>query len=203
MHQLRSLLVIALPPLALAVIGLFHPHDLNGDTAELWTTLHVVLLPLFPLLAVSMWQLVRGLTGVLAWSSRAAAFVFIPLYIALDSLAGIATGTLMWVSGEQDRADVPALEGLFPVANAIGTVGSYVLLASGVLAVAAIGVRNPRWALFVPGGILLLGGLFVFAERHIYFPLGVASMAVFAVGAIVVELSKAASSQQDERTITP
>lgn len=204
MNRLRSLLVVTLPPLALAAIGVFHPHHLNGDTAPAWTVLHIALLPLFPLLAVVIWQLVRGIGGVVAWFARIAALLFIPLYTALDAIAGIATGTLVMASGKRDGADVAGLDELFATANALGNIGAYALVAAGALATAAVGLRRPRWGLFAAGGLLLLAGLVVFAERHIYFPLGVLSLIAIAAGAGLLLISpRAERSQPAERTIAP
>lgn len=85
---------IVAAPLALAALGLTHPVHLDGDTALWWHQLHIVLLPLFPLLGVNLWWLLAGLTGPLPWVGRIAGFVYIVFYGALDVLAGIAAGVV-------------------------------------------------------------------------------------------------------------
>jgi hypothetical protein len=86
--------VIAGPAVVLAGLGLTHPQDLSATSAPWWTTLHVLLLPLFPLLAVSLWLLLRGVPGLVAWTARFAAYGFAAFYTALDVLAGIGAGEL-------------------------------------------------------------------------------------------------------------
>jgi hypothetical protein len=57
-------LVVAGPAVVLAGLGLTHPQELTAASASWWTTLHVILLPIFPLLAVSLWLLLRGVPGL-------------------------------------------------------------------------------------------------------------------------------------------
>ena len=83
------------PPLVLAAVGLTHPHHLTADSAEWWTTMHILLVPVFPLLGMALWLLLRAETGVLAWLARVAAFSYAVFYGALDAIAGIGTGALV------------------------------------------------------------------------------------------------------------
>lgn len=55
-------------PAVLAVAGLLHPHHLTQETAGRWVTLHLLLLPVFPLLAGALLLLLRELKG--AWVTR-------------------------------------------------------------------------------------------------------------------------------------
>jgi hypothetical protein len=71
MTWLRVLLVAA-PAVVLAALGPTHPDDLTAATASWWTTLHLILLVLFPLLGVSLWLLLEGVPGPLAWLGRQA-----------------------------------------------------------------------------------------------------------------------------------
>lgn len=57
--------------------------------------LHLVLIPVFPLLAVCLWFLLRAEQGVLAGTARAAALVHACFSSALDTINGVATGTLV------------------------------------------------------------------------------------------------------------
>jgi hypothetical protein len=86
--------VVAGPAVLLAGLGLTHPQDLTATSAPWWTTLHVLLLPLFPLLALSLWLLLRGVPGLVAWAARIAAYGYAAFYTALDVLAGIGAGEL-------------------------------------------------------------------------------------------------------------
>ena len=72
-----SFVAVTAPPLLLAGLGLTHPHDLSGASAGWWTSLHIILVPLFPLLGVSHWVLLHGRPGVIAWIGRVAAFLYI------------------------------------------------------------------------------------------------------------------------------
>ena len=49
-----GLLAATAAPLILAAVGTVHPHHLTVATARHWTVLHVVLLPVFPLLATGL-----------------------------------------------------------------------------------------------------------------------------------------------------
>ena len=70
-----SVVAVTAPPLLLAGLGLTHPHDLSGASAGWWTSLHIILVPLFPLLGVSHWVLLHRRPGVIAWIGRVAAFL--------------------------------------------------------------------------------------------------------------------------------
>lgn len=86
---------IAAPPLLLALVGLFHPSELSKDTAQAWTTLHLFLMLVFPLLGVNFWWLVTGITGVSAWAIRVTGFLFMVYYGGMNLLSGIASGLVV------------------------------------------------------------------------------------------------------------
>jgi hypothetical protein len=71
---------------------LFHPAQLTPGTAEVWWQLHVVLLPVFPLLGAALVFLLRGARGSLLWLARIAAYGYAVFYTGLDTLAGIGAG---------------------------------------------------------------------------------------------------------------
>src|SRR3954464_8663442 len=108
-------------PLLLALAGMVHPAGLSAETAHRWVQLHIVLLPVFPLLALGFPVLLRdrppaGLAGaatVVAWVCAA---VYAVGYTGLDAVAGIAAGT---VAGQQgDPAQLRALVlALYDIAN--------------------------------------------------------------------------------------
>ena len=89
-------------PLVLGLLELGHPAFLPGDDivatiapiATWWTILHVLQVPLFALLGVAVFLLVRDLDGRAAKVSRYAICVFIVVYPAFDAAVGIASGVL-------------------------------------------------------------------------------------------------------------
>lgn len=166
---------VALPGVALAVAGLFHPTTLAPSTAPLWTALHLVLLPLFPLLAVALWVLLRGEAGAVARLARGSAYTYAVFYTALDLLAGVAAGVVTQAvqGGSQAALDLRAL------GNDLGTVGSGAFLVAAALTAVLVHRRHGRAA--VPGGVLLVGGAVPFLSGHVYWPVG--GLGVLAIGA--------------------
>jgi hypothetical protein len=157
---------VAAPGLLLAVAGLFHPRALAPSTAPVWWQLHVVLLPLFPLLAAALWLLLRGERGPVAWLARIAAYGYAAFYTALDVLAGIGAGYLVERAqgGSQEANDLRAL------GNDLGMIGSWSFLVAVVLAGVVLVRRDGRAAL--PGAVILFGGAAAFLHGHIYWPSG-------------------------------
>jgi hypothetical protein len=87
--------MVAGPAVVLAGLGLTHPQELTAASASWWTTLHVILLPIFPLLAVSLWLLLRGVPGpVVAWVARIVAYGYAVFYSVTDVLVGVGAGEL-------------------------------------------------------------------------------------------------------------
>ncbi|MBW0116109.1 hypothetical protein [Pseudonocardia abyssalis] len=173
-RRVGPVVAVAAPGLVLAVAGLFHPRALAPSTATLWWNLHVVLLPLFPLLAVALWVLLRGERGVLAWLARIAAYGYAAFYTALDVLAGIGAGYLVDEArgGSQEANDLRAL------GNDLGMIGSWSFLVATVLVGVLLVRRDGRAAL--PGAVILFGGAANFLHGHIYWPSG--GLAVLAIG---------------------
>ncbi len=95
----RRFIVIG-APVALAVLELWHPLFASEPgksllpVADRWLLVHLLQLPLFALLALSLYLLVDGLRGVAPAVARIGAVVFGALYAAFDAVAGIATGVL-------------------------------------------------------------------------------------------------------------
>lgn len=89
-----QVLVTAGPAVGLAGLGLTHPQELTATSASWWTTLHVVLLPTFPLLAVSLWLLLRRVPGPVAWVARIATYGYATFYNVTDVVVGIAASEL-------------------------------------------------------------------------------------------------------------
>lgn len=187
---MRWLLLAAVtgPPLVLAAFGLTHPRHLNGSSVDWWTTLHIALVPLFPLLGLAHWVLLRDLGGPIVWVSRIAAFCYATFYGALDALAGIATGTVLRRSGADNPDDVPEIGWLFAVGSDLGNVGAWALLIASIATAAALLRR--RGVLALPGGLVLVGASVSFLDSHIYWPAGVITMLAMAVGFGLLAMSE-------------
>lgn len=166
---------VVAPALVLAGIGVTHPVDLTPDTAAWWATMHTLLLPVFPLLAVSIWLLLRGVGGPIAWIARIAAFGYAAFYSGLDVLAGIGAGTLVERGASPSGDDVLAL---FSVGNRLGSIGELSFVIACVTAVIVL-LRSVGLSALA-GGALLVASAIVFMESHIYWPAGVASMLAIA-----------------------
>ena len=89
-------------PVAWAVLLLFHPtgdgdefYPIVKDQVTAWQIVHIGTLLLVPLLAVVVYQLLRGVDGVAAMLSRIALAVFAVFYTAFEVLIGIGTGILV------------------------------------------------------------------------------------------------------------
>lgn len=168
---------VALPGLALAAFGwLVHPGYLDPSTARAWWTLHVLLIPVFPLIAVAIWGLLRGEGGVLAWGARVAAYGFATFYTGLDVLAGIGAGLVTDVG----QGDGPAVGRLFEVGDRLGAAGVLCLLVAAVLGGAVLVRRDGVRA--VPGTLILAVSCYPFLVGHIFYPTGVVAMLGIAAG---------------------
>jgi len=189
---------VALPALALAGIGLAHPTLLNPGTAEWWTTLHLVLVPVFPLLAVSVWVLLRHDRTAVGWGGRVAATTYVVFYTALDAVSGIATGTVVRAG---EAADSDVVGALFAAGNLLGHVGGYAFFVAVILVLGSAWRGGARgWTIYAAAPILLVAG-YLFTTSHIYWPKGGLTMIASAVGFVLVELTPRASSAT--RSIRP
>lgn len=177
---------LAGPPLGLAVAGLTHPTELTTATSHHWTVMHVVLVPVFPLLGVAVWVLLAGLGGPLAWVARAAAFVYATFYGALDTVNGVAAGVLVLRTpvGDQPRP-TDVLRPLLTLGNTLGWIGSTAFLVAVLSTVALLVRRHGRrtW----PGAGLALVAAVSFLDSHIYWPRGVLTMLVLGAGLVLLE----------------
>lgn len=173
-------LLLAAPGLVLAMVGLTHPEHLTYDSAEHWWVMHLVLLPLFPLLGLALAGLVRRRTDVVAWSVRVLAFAFAVFYGALDVLAGIGAGFVTARGGAEPRAGSPmAVRSLFAIGNDLAEVGVYALLVACV--VVGIDHVRRRGPAAVPPALLLVAASVSFLDSHIYRWVGVITIALLGV----------------------
>ncbi|GAA4695142.1 hypothetical protein [Nocardioides conyzicola] len=178
MRRFAQPLLLALPALALAVAGLFHPHHLSYDTSYRWFTLHLPGLLAFPLVGVALAALVRTRTDPLAWAVRLAAYVYATFYTALDVISGVAAGYVTHELGPGVPRPEP-VRLLFRIGTPLGEIGSWALLLTCALVVVDQVRRNGAVGAVA---LVLLPGAWLVHVGHIFAPEGVAGMALIAVG---------------------
>ncbi len=178
MSRRTLVLLVTIPALLCAAIGLTHPPSLNAASAEHWRTMHLVLIPIFPLIGLAPWLIARR-AGV--WFGRGAAglgYGFAVFYTSLDLLAGVAGGALV-ASGHPD-----ATGQVFAIARVLGTVGVVALVLACVLAgFAAFRVAGLA---ALPGALLATVGAVLVQPGHIYLGLGTVAMLLLAGGFAVM-----------------
>jgi hypothetical protein len=184
-----SIVGIAATPLFLAILGFTHPHELTPETAPYWYKLHYILLPIFPLLGVNLWWLLANIPGPWAWLARSLAFVYMPFYGGLDVLAGIGTGLVMNRAYETNKHALIAVnDWLFGQGLQLADVGGWAYLLA-CLVTGVLLVRRLGWVA-LPGALLLNVAAVSFLRSHIYFPIGVLTMLVTAVGFIGLQWAR-------------
>jgi len=184
----------AAPGLALSALGLAHPAQLTPQTAALWWQLHVVLLPIFPLLGAPIVLLLRKTTGIPSWIARVGVYLYAVFYTGLDTLAGIGAG--LAVAAEPGGSPV-ALD-LIRVGDALSVVGVYgFLVAAVVTAVVVLRRAGPAAA---PGAALLVGAAVVFLHSHIYWPVGGLAVLAIGLGCALLAWAQARPSSRDGRS---
>jgi hypothetical protein len=186
---------VALPPLALAIIGTTHPHHLTPASALYWRNLHVLTLPIFPLLGFAPWLIVRFRRNLaISWVAGVLGFVYAAFYTGLDVLAGIGGGGLEHAGMDMATGTV------FHLGNGLGFIGSIAFIAACVIA-GVVAIRETG-VLAVPGALLVIAGSFLFLERHIFFPLGVLGQLCLAVGWIVILIAAVRKSRSGAATVS-
>jgi len=184
--------VILGSPLTLGVLEVWHPalgpRDNICSTLEpittWWTVLHVLQIPLFALLGIATFLLIRDFPGRVARIGRAASLSFAVVYPAFDAAVGVASGVMLQSLGTlspDQRASLEAsLQSLFwgpvtlPIA-AIGATAWLVALGSAAYLWRQRGV--PTWvaATLAASGVLL-------AITHVR-PFGPLACLMFLLGA--------------------
>ncbi|MFD9702708.1 hypothetical protein [Lentzea sp. NPDC059081] len=193
---MRTLLV-ALPGLVLAGIGLTHPHYLDASTAQWWQNMHIILALVFPLLGAAQWVLLDDSPKYVRYPARAAAFGYAVFYGALDALAGIGGGAMTLANGGRSPADEP----LFKIGNQLGHVGAWCFFAAS-LAIAVCALLKHRLKA-IPGAAFLTLGSFLFLDSHIYWPKGVIACTCIAIGLAATSYASASGkSETDSSTRT-
>ena len=175
-------------PLLLAIAGLMHPRHLTASTAGHWAGMHIVLLPVFPLLVlglvIPLWGRPRrdaeGALTVLSW---AGCLWFAAYYSGLDAVAGISAGTVV------DHGVRGAAGPLFVVGDELGRAGVY------GLAVASLATCTVLWrrhgVRVLPGAAVLFAACWSFVDSHIFWHKGVFTMLGFAAAFALLTLASA------------
>ncbi len=186
MNRAWTALLVALPGLALAAVGAWvHPTFLDPTTARAWWTVHVYLIPVFPLIALALWFLLRGVRGPVAGAARIAAYGFATLYTALDVLSGIGAG-LVVEAGSGELAGR-----MFAVGDPLGHAGVWLLMGAGVLTGLALLPRDGLRVL--PGAAVLALACLPFRTAHIFHPTGVYAVLGVAAGCALIALARRAA----------
>ncbi|WP_416974171.1 hypothetical protein [Streptomyces sp. 4F14] len=196
LRTLRTTALVTAAPLLLAAAGLVHPRHLTAATAGHWAGLHIVLLPVFPLLVLGLVIPVwgrprRDVEGVLTVLSWAGSLCFAAYYSGLDAVAGISAGTVV------DHGVHGAAGRLFATGDALGRTGVYGLVVASLATCAVLWRRHG--ARVLPGAAVLLAACWSFVDSHIFWPRGVITMLGFAVA---FALLTAAASRPVEGAFT-
>jgi hypothetical protein len=184
MQRWLVVVAVALPGLVLAAAGYHHPGGLDVSTANMWWTAHVPLIPVFPLLGVVLWALVRDERGPVKALVVVGAYVYGCFYTALDCLAGIAAGLVLETEGRGQQSILELIR-LGDRLSYIGT-GAYLV---ATVAVAGLLLRRAG-PVALPGSVLLVGAAIPFQTSHIFWPTGVGAMVAGAAGAALLEWAR-------------
>lgn len=191
----------ALPGVALAVAGFFHPESLTEHTAHRWWTLHVPGMVAFPLVGVALMALYRHRWprrgDPVAWVVVLAAAGYAIFYNALDILSGIGAGfvTSRLPTGAPRPDEVRSI---FAIGGPLGEIGSWCLLVACAL-VAADAVR--RWGAAGAPAVLLVPGAWAVHVDHIFWPWGALGMGL--VGVVTGYLAWRLASEAEKSTPGP
>ena len=168
-----KVLAAVLPPIVVGLAGFAHPDRLTQDSADFWRNLHIVFLPLLPLLALGPWVIASRVDRRLGLVAAVLGYVYACFYTALDLLAGVGAGAL-----KADDADGTRV--LFDLATDLGQIGSAAFIIATAVA-AGCALSTARMAA-IPGSALVFVGAYGDMEHHVYWPGGVLSMFALAAG---------------------
>jgi hypothetical protein len=187
----------AVPGVLLAGFGLAHPAGLDAASAGWWAHLHVLLLPVFPLLAAAVWFQLSPAPRWLRWPGRLAAFGFAAFYGGLDAVAGIAAGTVVTAQ----HGVTPVVGAVFEIGDLLGHLGAVCFLVAAVALAVDVATRARLRAL--PGAAVLIVAALSFLDSHIFWPRGVFTMLGVAVGMALLAAVDVTSGPADDVTRSP
>jgi hypothetical protein len=179
-----ALVLTVAVPLAVALgVGLTHPVSLTTSTAAWWRNLHVILLPVFPLIGAGPWIASRRSERPFRWIAAVGGFLFAVYYTGLDVLAGIAAGSVQ-LAGHPE-----AKHSLYAIADVFGPIGAIGLAVAW--AAATVGVMRSAGVPAAPGALAIVGALLVLTS-HVYFPVGTLGLALLLAGGVVLAVMSTA-----------
>jgi hypothetical protein len=161
------------PPLALAVLEIFHPQpDVNAqavmDVATWFALFHAIQLVLIGLTGLSVILLADSFGRAAAWTTRLGVGAFLVFFSAYDGIAGISTGLAMrnardlppeqvegvWVTVKDWPGFDPAVFSL----NIVGSLGWVVAVGALAFAARRLGAPRTQWILIGLAALFLMGG---------------------------------------------
>jgi hypothetical protein len=180
---LRRLLLIG-TPVVLAVLMIVHQLIDQFEQPGAFLALHLLLLPLFALMGVAIWELLEGVSGAVAWAARVAAFLFLVGYVALDAISGIAASAILASGASWSKEATRALFASGPAAvpTTVAVLAWRVSVLSGAWALYRAGrplaplvllVASTLWLNQNHGGlrgVVVFGGFALAAVWLEYFP---------------------------------
>lgn len=198
--RLRELIVV-ISPLTLGLLEIWHPVGSPNKTAfealspqvDWWITIHLLQVPLFGLVALSVILLVNNLRGWAATISRIGIGCFIVFYPTLDSITGIAGGLLIRSAQELPPKLHPLVAkqvnllffdpivggSTFSLFGVLGALSWLVGLVAAAIALSRVGVSR------LPVILLVLSGIF-FAISHVP-PTGPLGMGCLFIAAVMID----------------
>lgn len=171
-------------PLTLGLLQLWHPAHVSYQhllsLIDWWLFLHIVQLPLFGLLALTIYTLINGIDHVFATISRIGLGLFVVFYIALDAILGVAGGILIQygsqLSFEQQIVIEDAYVALFlRGGELLNDIAVYSWFVAGLSAAIALYIKGKNHVGVV---FLGLGTLFYFSHAFPYGPLAMLCLLV-------------------------
>ena len=186
---------VALPAFVLAGAGLTHPIRLTASTATWWMNLHVLLLPIFPLLAAAQWTMLDRAPAVLRVIGRSAASGFAIYYDGLDAVDGIAAGAVVHAHHGYAAGDTA----IFTIGDRLGRWGAWCFLLASAVIVTTYAIRV--WWAALPGAVVLLTAAVSFLDSHIFWPRGVFTMIGIGTGLALLTLADAHRSAHQDASL--
>lgn len=172
---LRQLIVL-FSPLILCILEIWHPVGVHNKSAfesilpkvDWWLTLHLLQLPLFGLLALSILLIVDKLQGWPANICRIGMGFFLVFYTALDSITGIAGGVLIrtarnsppnvqaFVAKQVDFFFFDPIVGgsTLSLIGLLGAGGWVVGVTAAAIALSKVGIDRLTTSLLILGGVM-------------------------------------------------
>jgi hypothetical protein len=187
-------------PLPFAALLTQHPmgggdlFELVSDNVGTWLTIHYAGTLFFPLMALVVWLLIRGLPGRAATTARWALPVFAVFYTVWEAVFGIAVGLIAEsgsdLSGAERAGAASAVDhivasplfgeaGLF---SAVGSLAWWTAIAGAIMALKHAGVRRSTLVLFGVGGLLVF-----------HVPIGPPALVSLSIAAFLIERHRAAA----------